>query len=56
MFNHLQMQGRGFVRFKVTSIGLSLVIPSYTSEYNTATGRISLRIMLQRHTCEPWWI
>ena len=27
MSNHLQMQGRGFVRFKVTSIGLSLVIP-----------------------------
>ena len=53
--NHLQMQGRGFVCCKVTSSGLSLV-PTYTSEYNTATGRTSIRIMLQRHTCEPWWI
>ena len=53
--NHLQMQGREFVCYKVTSIGLSLVIPSYTSEYNTASDRTSLRIMLRRHTCEPAW-
>lgn len=43
--NHLQRQGRGFVCCKVTSSGLSLV-PTYNSEYNTATGRTSLGIML----------